>query len=630
MDPITTWQLGISGLGFTDVYPNSWRFAGGFLYVGLNDSGGGADWSVFSLGDSKVALGWATVDQDQNAYQFYWMLSKDMMLWLDGQIDSNSIGPYQTFTLENLGDGNISLYMGGWYLSGQPGGWYVQNFGFGYAEIILTNTPAAWQVLGDQLPILQITNSGYQLDLSNRSLGKLDLTRANMKQCNLSGADLSQVTSIEGADFTDARLIQQARLNNQDLGKASTWLNAHFDNTDLTTIATAAGARMEKVTFNQATLTKVHFNGAHLAEAVFHGATLDGTDFTGADLSGADFSNARSLKNTIFSGATLHGTIFNNTDLSSAVFDESPKFTRQTSARTQFQRATVPFRALNSNWSYLDLTGATITDIPQSIANLNADQALLPEGLSLQGVDLTEASFQGTRMYRIQLQDANLQGATMTGALLKGARLNEANLTLADLTRAWLIVETATPKTPVDKLEAASLTGAFMFNTVLDQAHCDGVDFSGANLSTSLLKNKPASAVNASMNDAMFNGTWVAQAIFDGAQLSGANLAFAHLVGTSFKDNGGNAVQLTPSIRVGTAASINTADISGTDFTGANMDGLDMDKATVATTGAPFQQIFPGYKNTEVMVSFNYGPTKFGNTTAQTTCPNGEHGPCSV
>jgi uncharacterized protein YjbI with pentapeptide repeats len=215
--------------------------------------------------------------------------------------------------------------------------------------------------------------------------------------------------------------------------------------------------------------------------------------------------------------------------------------------------------------------------------------------------------------------------------------LNDANFNISSLTPSLtggpdpcLVVETATPKTPVDKLEAASLTGAFMFNTVLDQAHCDGVEFSGANLSTSLLSNKPASAVGAFMNDALFNGTWVAQAIFDGVQLSGANLAFAHLVGTSFKDDGGNAVQLTPSIRVGTAASINTADISGTDFTGANMDGLDMDKATVATTGAPFQQIFPGYKNTEVMVSFNYGPTKFGNTTAQTTCPNGSHGPCSV
>jgi uncharacterized protein YjbI with pentapeptide repeats len=104
------------------------------------------------------------------------------------------------------------------------------------------------------------------------------------------------------------------------------------------------------------------------------------------------------------------------------------------------------------------------------------------------------------------------------------------------LSRAWLIVETATPKTPVDKLEAASLTGAFMFNTVLDQAHCDGVDFSGANFSTSLLSNKSASAVSAFMNDALFNGTWVVQAIFDGAQLSGANLAFAHLVGTTFKE----------------------------------------------------------------------------------------------
>jgi uncharacterized protein YjbI with pentapeptide repeats len=235
-------------------------------------------------------------------------------------------------------------------------------------------------------------------------------------------------------------------------------------------------------------------------------------------------------------------------------------------------------------------------------------------------------------MYGIQLQGANLHGAKMTDALLKSARLNNANLTLADLSRAWLIVEDATPRTPVGQLEAANLTNAFMFNTVLDEAHCDGVDFSRANFSTSTsLGAQPASAVNAYMNDAKFNDTWVAGAIFNGAQLSGANLANAHLIGTSFQNNGARATEFTPSIRsIGIAASIVMADVKGTNFTGANMDGLNMDGATVATVGNFFGQQFTGYKNAPVTVSFNYGPTAFGNTTANTTCTDNKSGPCCV
>jgi uncharacterized protein YjbI with pentapeptide repeats len=635
MDPITTWQFMIPGLGFANVYAYDWRYAGGFLYVGLENDGDSAELSVFNLGDSKVALGWATVDQDNKPYVFYWNLSKEMMLWLDGSIDSSSIGPDQTFTLENLGKGNIALSIGGTYLSGQKGGIYPNDWGFGDGEIILTNAPAPWQVVGDQVPILEITKSGYLLDLSNKSLGNLDLTGANMQQCILSGADLSQVTSLQEADFTDAKLNRQAKLNNQDLGKARTWLRAQFDNTDLTTIATAAGAHMEKATFSQAMLTNMHFKGAHLAGAVFHGATLDGADFTGADLSGADFSHAQSLKHTIFSGATMYGTIFNNTDLSSAVFDESPTFTRESTGRTQFQGTTVPFRVLNSDWSYLDLTDATITGIPHAIPKLVADQALLPDNLDLQNTDFTcsggsGASFRGARMYGIQLQGANLQGAQLQGALLKSARLDGANLTLADLTAAWMIVETATPKTPVDQLEAASLIKAFMFNTVMDQAHCDGVDFTDAVFSTSILSTQPASAERAFLNDAKFNDAWVLGASFNGTQLAGANFANAHLIGSRFQNSGSVPAELTPSIRDGSDASIAQADISGTDFTGANMDGLDMVGAIVATEGDFFGKNFTGYHNASVPVTFTYGPTVFGNTTKNTTCPDGNSGPCKV
>jgi uncharacterized protein YjbI with pentapeptide repeats len=132
------------------------------------------------------------------------------------------------------------------------------------------------------------------------------------------------------------------------------------------------------------------------------------------------------------------------------------------------------------------------------------------------------------------------------------------------------------------------------------------------------------------MNDAKFNDAWVLGALFNGAQLAGANFANAHLIGSTFKNSGSVPTKLTPSLRDGSDASIAQADISGTDFTGANMDGLDMVGATVATTGNFFGKNFTGYHNASVPVAFTYNPTVFGNTTKNTTCPDGNPGPCQV
>ena len=294
----------------------------------------------------------------------------------------------------------------------------------------------------------------------------------------------------------------------------------------------------------------------------------------------------------------------------------------------------MPFNILNDNWAYLDLTVAAIVGIPAAIPKLVADHALLPDALDLQNKDLSGASFKGARMYEIKLQGANLQGAQLQGAFLKSAVLNGANLTLADLSNAWLIVEPSgdgAPPAVTDQPESASVTGAFMFNAKLDGAHCDGVDFTYVCFSTAaILGSQPASAVGALMNDADFSNAWLAQAIFDGAQLSGAKFDNAHMEGASFQDNGMQATELTPTYPEGTSASVEGAYLYGTNFTGANMDGLHMNGAYVAADAGQFKHVFTGYGGDIVSVSFNYGPTVFGNTTANTTCPNGNSGPCKV
>ena len=656
---VATWQFWMDGVG-PDCYTMEAGIAGGFGYAGGVVIAGlwGADesveWGIFDLGGGNIAVATWLPDPYGNLKPLYWNShglnqggfdNPGMTLWDDGGYCSTSIGPEQTFKLINMGAGRLALQItagpnAGQYLAGQQGGGYP-NDGYGtnsFIAIASNEPPWSFGLTGgqDQLPILKITTSGYFLELAGKDLTGCILT--DMQHCTLDGATLSGISTLAGANFTCASL-RKAILSGLDLGQTLTWNEADFTHTDLSTIKSAAGTHMKGAIFNGATLGSVSFAGAHLAAAKFNAAdgrnaNLSGTIFTGADLTEADLTGA-SLVGTDFRGAILHGTIFNGCDLTHSLFDDEPNFTRATTGRTTFQSAVVPFAILGQNWAYLDLTLAIIRGIPDAIPKLVADYALLPDNLDMQNKDFTcpdgtGASFRSTRMYGIQLQGANLQGAQLQGARVKSGQFDRTNLTLADLTAAWLIVETATPTTPVSELEAASLIETFMFNTVLDQAHCDGVDFTGAVFSTSLLSAQPASAEGAFMNDAKFNDAWVLGAIFNGAQLAGANFANAQLIGSRFNNNGWVPTKLTPSSRDGSDASIYQANIRGTDFTGANMDWLDMIGAAVTTKGDFFGKNFTGYQNASVPVAFTYGPTIFGNTTQNTKCPDGNPGPCKV
>lgn len=653
---VARWRFWTEGTGYVQQYPNGSTGEDGPAIVGLSDK---VDyWDIFDLGGGNIALGIQLTDsgQDGKLVMAYWNShyampgggnNGGMLLWEnDTGFASNRIGAEQTFKLINMGAGRFALQItagpnAGQYLMGQQGGWYVYEWGYGTGSLFAMphdGPPLSFGLLADcdQLPILKITQSGYFLQLGGKDLTGCILK--DMRNCTLDGATLSGIATLVEADFTSASL-KKAILSGLDLSQALTWKQADFTGTDLSTIKSAAGAHLEGAIFNAATLGSVSYAGAHLAAAKFNvaggiHANLTGTIFTGADLTGADLTGA-TLVGTDFRGAILHGTMFDGCDLTHALFDDEPNFTRATTGRTTFHAAVVPFAILGTNWTYLDLTSATITGLPDVIPKLVADQALLPDDFDLRHKDFTcsggpGVSFRGTRMYGIQLQGANLQGAQLQGALLKSAKLDGANLTLADLTAAWLIVETATPSTPKGKLEAASFIQTFMFNTVLDQAHCDGVDFTGALFTTSVLSTQPASAEKSFMNDAKFNDAWVLATNFNGAQLAGANFANAHLIGATFQNSGSVQTELTPSNRDGSDASIAHADIKGTDFTGANMDGLDMVGAIVAATGSFFEKKFTGYDQVSMPVAFNYGPTMFGNTTSNTKCPDGNSGPCHV
>ena len=650
------------------IYTSQYGYAGGFVLVGFG--GGATSFQVFNLGNSRVAMMAMVTDVNGSSWPNYWnshygtsqsSSNGGMMTW--NASNSGSYEPHnnangtglaaeQTFTLSNLGDGNISLQavggaFAGSYLCGMNGGWYPTQWGLGTGSFIGTSGEAAIQMHGDQLPILIITSSGYKLNLPKANLGTINLSGFNMRGCNLSGADLTGVTGWQTTDFTQA-VLNKANLDGQDLAGA-TWNKATFIGSDLRLVKSMQKGAMPGAVFDGANLAGVRLDGADLTGATFRGATLDGAVFEGAHLEGAVFDGA-TLGKANFERAHMQGTSFNNCDLTSTYFGAGPDFTRSAGVqRTRFIDATVPFTLLGQNWSWLDLSGATITGLPKTIVELIADQALLPDGVDLGGMNLSGASFVGTRMYSANLQGTNLQGAVMAKARLKQAQMHGANLTNATLDSAYLIAEQkaetagallaggANGQGPSDlatilaDLEPAKLIGAFMFNTVLDGAHCDGVDFSNAYFLTAAVlgAGQTASALAANMNFAIFNQTKLALTVFDGAQLSAANFSGASLVGASFQDYDGSAVELTPaSDVVHTAATVSGADIRGTNFTGANMMGLNMVNAVYSTAPGIFSAGYPTFDGQQVLVAFNFGVTVLGNTTNTTTCPDNTTGPC--
>jgi uncharacterized protein YjbI with pentapeptide repeats len=77
------------------------------------------------------------------------------------------------------------------------------------------------------------------------------------------------------------------------------------------------------------------------------------------------------------------------------------------------------------NWSCLDLTNTTITDLPTDLTGLNAANMRRPN-----------SSFQNFVLAGANFAEANLGDAVFTGANLGGAKFDGANLTGAVFTRA--------------------------------------------------------------------------------------------------------------------------------------------------------------------------------------------------
>ena len=241
-----------------------------------------------------------------------------------------------------------------------------------------------------------------------------DLTDADFSNADLSGVDFTG-TKLRNAKFTGAKL-HGANLAGADLSGA-----------DLSS-ETAPGVDLAAARFSPAS----RLVGTNLRRARLDGVNLTGVDLTGANLTGA------SLPNAILADATMLGTVFDATDLTSASFSVPAKFTHEASKpRTSFRNATLAFATVGLDWTYLDLSGATLAGLPEDLSSLQATGAVC-QGASLVGKTLVKACLDNADFSAAHLQSANLTDASLKGTWLGRAFLNNARLVRANLTGAQL------------------------------------------------------------------------------------------------------------------------------------------------------------------------------------------------
>jgi uncharacterized protein YjbI with pentapeptide repeats len=648
---VATWALSCGGQKIAAYY-SQWNgsepYAGGFGIISweYNGNAGTNQMAIYWLGSGQFAVQatdtgiYAAVST--GAYASAWALTDGSTA--SDQAANTTITSNGTFTLVNIGDGkgNVAIQYGGSYMTVNYSNW-IAAWGF-WAPGPSASSIGPYETItvsGSQFPILLITASGLGLNLTGQDFSEggyiNSIAGVNFSRAVLANADLSQLPnlSVAGCNFTNASVSGTILTGVQHLNQA-TWTGANLSNTDLSQVDPGGtqGVQFVGTNLQGANLSHVPFTGADFTNASLTSANLDGADLTGANLTSANLTGA-SMAGTILTGANLTGTIFNGVDLSTTIFDPAPAFGTSAATATLFRNATVPATSLGPNWSYIDLTGATVTHIPQTLSGLIAEHTLFPTPVSFAGVTLQRANFTGAQLFYADFTGADLGFATLNGALLKGAKLTNANLGGATLTGAWLIAEGS--GSDPNQYEAAVCANAFLLNTVLDECQAAGVDFSGSLFVTDLtLSSTPASAQGAFMVRAVFTDAVAVQVNFNGTQLSGGQFGNAILVGSTFAsctlDPTSGGTHSVPTMHNANICGTQFAQVSGGVTTNpANMDGLEMEGAQYSTASGLYNPTtYTDYYGKPVIIYVEYGATVLGTTTSGTTCPNGQVGPCTL
>lgn len=519
-------------------------------------------------------------------------------------------GPSPTFAAY---DGPPGGTFGLWAYSsgGKFWGWSVASTPpANYSYTMITTAPSAAHIrsyLGGVGP----ANADYTwCDLSGEDWTKLsshgarfagaDLSKTDFSGSDLTGADFRAVASVSGTNFTGANLtgadlrgvagLTEAVLTNATLS------GARLDGLNLTGVA-FLGVRMPGVnltgttladtefldsTTQPADLTGVDFSVAASLGGAHFGTGLVNADFAGHDLTGVDFT-----------GAVMKGTNFHRCDLRPATFSVPPTFSDDPQYLTDLSQSVVNFDQLGLNWSFMDLTGTQIQDIPPDLSGLDAQSSLMPNW---------------------ELSNHKLAGANLSNTDLRGAALSGCDFTSADMSGVQLQATTRAAVLTGSQMENADLSGANLTGATLDSVYLWGTEASVAH----------ALVLNTSFANAYLTGldfSSVSQNQCKGASFSGACLLNADFTGTDLTD-----------LDDGTPVRMSKACLQGANFTDALLDGAELTSAAIAEDSGKFpvtiQNGWPA--GNSVGLSIGYGATVgiAKATTHATTCPAGGFGPC--
>ncbi|MES2178211.1 MAG: pentapeptide repeat-containing protein [Gemmatimonadota bacterium] len=386
---------------------------------------------------------------------------------------------------------------------------------------------------------------------------------------NVTGQDLSKFTLGSAIDFTNARMAGVVFPVGVDL------TSAKFTGADLTGCDLTQVKLSPSVDFSRCNLTNAKVAGLDLHNARFVGATLNGVDWT---------------KVTMPTGGVL-------SDGTQAFGPGSA------STAASFVGATLNASTLGGQWSYLDLTNATIV-ADQVITNLDASYTKL-NGANADTLQTTTTSdgaisFAYAQLIGTSLHAANLEGADFSSAQMFGAHLTEANLQKTTWVDAYLGAKQQICVVAIATNDVTTLDGGTLPADVQTQMTQAGVVFAGASLITVVSQVKDTqwlvTVISASAQDTytikVKDSTFVVisnnrtPAILDGAFLTDAVL-----------DEGSFAqVSFLGAIWVGNNVTAKNADFEQAKFSGAVISSSvqnypDLSGAT-SVSGASFASAF--------------------------------------
>jgi uncharacterized protein YjbI with pentapeptide repeats len=499
---------------------------------------------------------------------------------------------------DGLTDGESFIYSGGSKI----------NLDFSWVDLsgedYSSATLAANERTASDDNVVLVSSLWSYADLSNTNFTGNTITNATFDNAVLNG------TTFNGATLVNATFNGASGASPDFSG--ATLAAVSFANTLITTPVfdnqTVFSSQQGDADFSNATWSDTVFSGCDLRGIHFNNSNLTGAKFNNAFLDGAVFDGA-TLGNADFTGASLLGTLFTNTDVTQATFSSSAQFSTDPKNRTSFAGSKIPGAGFNQfNWAYLDLSGATFDSKPATIANLNAQWAILA------GMDFSKTTFTATDPVNAPTTFANavLAQSDFSGADLENAVFSSANGEAnSDPTRSYTL--------------AAVFTGANLRDAQFDSALLAGVDFSYALLWGSV------TFASATLLDTIFANAYLPGAQFTGlkgGQCGGLVFTGACLINASFESTTlQDGSEATPVLFDG-------AFLQGADFGGSTLSAVNFTGAVLSTEPGKVAVVFsappPGTKPGLFPLSYAATTIDPSQTNSGTFCVDGGNGPCSA